>query len=170
MTSAVLGASVQIHGFGFRGASSGVSEAAQSVAGQFKRVLMDGMRTAIGQSVVMPVHTALREGYEEAMRLVPHGDQAMPSLGAIREAEELLAALPNWCVAPNPVVEPSGAITFEWDLGPNRWLALAVKGTGTLEHSAMLGLGNEQWGTRNFAGSLDAHSLKLLSDLMRARD
>ena len=52
------------------------------------------------------------------------------------------------------VIEPSGAIAFEWDLGPFRWLVFALKGTGTIEHSAMLGIGNEQWGTRNFAGTL----------------
>lgn len=171
MTAAVLNSSGQMLGSGICSVSAGVSEAAERVAGQLKRVFMDGMRTASGQSVVLPVHAALREGYEEAMRLAPHGEQALPSPGAIREADELLAALPQWCVAPtNSVVEPSGAISFEWDLGPNRWVALAVKGTGTIEHSAMLGLGNEQWGTRNFAGTLDSHGLRLLSELMRAKD
>lgn len=170
MTAAVLIPSGQMLGFGVCSVSAGVSEAAERVAEQLKRVFMDAMRTASGQAVVLPIHAALREGYEEAMKLAPHGDQALPSPSAIREADELLAALPQWCAAPNPVVEPSGAITFEWDLGPNRWLAFAVKGTGTIEHSAMLGLGNEQWGTRNFAGALDANGLTLLSELMRAKD
>lgn len=170
MTAALLNSSGQTLGLGVCSVSAGVSEAAGRVAGQLKSVFMDAMRTASGQAFVLHIHAALHEAYEEAIRLAPHGDQALPSPSAMREADELLAALPQWCVAPNPVVEPSGAITFEWDLGPHRWLALAVKGTGTVEHSAMLGLGNEQWGTRNFAGALDSHGLKLLSELMRTKD
>ena len=88
----------------------------------------------------------------------------------MNEAYELLKALPQWCVAPYPIVEPSGAIALEWDLGPNRWLVLALKGTGKIEHSAMLGMGNEQSGTRNFSGALGGHESALLSELMQLRD
>jgi hypothetical protein len=120
--------------------------------------------------VVLPAHTALSAGYKEAEELSDHADQSVPTPAAMREAHELLAALPQWCVAPVPSVEPSGAIAFEWDLGPSRWLVLALKGTGTIEHSVMLGFGNEQSGTRNFAGALGRHELALLSELMNLKD
>ena len=65
---------------------------------------------------------------------------------------------------------PSGAIAFEWDLGPKRWLVLALKGTGTIEHSAMIGLGNELYGTTNFSGTLGKRERALLQDLMQQKD
>lgn len=156
-------------GYGSSSISAGVSGAAEYLASQLKRVVLDRVRTASGQAVVLATHAALSEGYKEAKELVDHGDQTLPTPAAMREAHELLEALPHWCVAPAPMIEPSGAIAFEWDLGPNRWLVFALKGTGTIEHSAMLGLGNEQWGTRNFAGTLGRHESALLSELMHMK-
>lgn len=170
MTSATLTWSGQKLGSGTASLSAGVSETAEKLASQLKRVFLDGVRTASGQVVLLPTHTALREGYKEAAEQARHGDhQALPTPAAMREAHELLAALPQWCAVPAPIIEPSGAIAFEWDLGPDRWLVFALKGTGTIEHSAMLGTGNEQWGTRNFAGTLGRHESALLSELMQKK-
>ena len=166
MTSATLTSAGQQFGFGTSSISAGVSDAAEHLASQLKRVLLDTVRTASGQAVILPTHMALRKGYKEAEELAQQGDQALPTPAAMREAHELLTALPQWCVAPLPIIEPSGAIAFEWDLGPNRWLVLALKGTGKIEHSALLGFGNEQSGTRNFAGTLGGHESALLSELM----
>ena len=166
MTSATLASPGRHFGFGTSSISAGVSGAAGHMAAQLKRVYLDTVRTASGQAVILPVQAALSAGYQEAGRLAESGEQAAPTPAAIREADELLTALPQWCVAPVPTVEPSGAIAFEWDLGPSRWLVLALKGTGTIEHSAMLGLGNEQHGTRNFSGALGRHEMALLSELM----
>lgn len=169
MTSATLVSPGCHFGLGTSSISAGVSDAAEHLASQLKRVFLDTVRTASGQAVILPAQAALNSGYEEANRLAIGGDdQAIPTSAAMREADELLTALPPWCVAPSPTVEPSGAIVFEWDLGPGRWLALALKGTGTIEHSAMLGLGNEQYGTRNFAGTLGRHEMTLLSELMQS--
>jgi hypothetical protein len=44
---------------------------------------------------------------------------------------------------------------------------LALKGTGMIEYSAILGLGNEMHGTRNFAGTLGRHEIALLSELIQ---
>ena len=165
MTSATLSLTGQHLGLGTSSISAGVSDAAGHLASQLNRVVFDSIRTASGQAVVLAAHTALRDGYKEAEAHARHGDQTLPTAAAMREADELLTALPHWCVAPVPVIEPSGAIAFEWDLAPNRWLVFALKGTGTIEHSAMLGLGNEQWGTRNFAGTLGRHESALLSEL-----
>ena len=167
MSSATLIRPGNQFGLGAVSVSSGVSDAAGHLATQLKRVLLDSVRTASGQAMILPAHAALREGYKEAEELIRHGDQALPTAAALREAHELLLALPQWCVAPVPIVEPSGAIAFEWDMGPNRWLVLALKGTGTIEHSAVLGFGNELWGTTNFAGTLGRHESALLAELMR---
>ena len=169
MTSATLASSGRHFGFCTSSVSAGVSDAAEHLASQLKRVSLDSVRTASGQAVILPAQAALKTGYQEASRLASFGDdQILPSSAAMREADELLTALPQWCVAPVPMVEPSGAIAFEWDLGPGRWLVFALKGTGTIEHSAMLGIGNELFGTRNFAGRLGRHEIALLSGLMNA--
>lgn len=170
MTSATLASPGSHFGFGPSSVSAGVSDAAEHLAAQLKRVLLDTVRTASGQAVILPAQSALRAGYQEAARLVASGEQTIPTSAAMREADEFLTALPPWCLSPVPIVEPSGAIAFEWDLGPSRWLVLALKGTGTIEHSAMLGLGNEQSGTRNFSGALGRHEIALLSELMQSKD
>lgn len=165
MTSTTLTWNGQHLGLGTASISAGVSDAAGHLASQLKRIVFDSVRTASGQAVILATHVALRDGYKEAEENARHGDQGLPTAAAMREADELLNALPHWCIAPIPMIEPSGAIAFEWDLAPNRWLVFALKGTGTIEHSAMLGLGNEQWGTRNFAGTLGRHESALLSEL-----
>lgn len=170
MTSATLTSPGQHGCLGAFSILTGVSEAAEHLASELKQMVLDKVRTASGQATILPAHAALSSGYAEAEKLVNHGDQALPTPAAMCEANELLAALPQWCDAPSPIIEPSGAIAFEWDRGPNRWLVLALKGTGTIEHSAMLGLGNEQSGTRNYAGALGRHELALLSELMHLRD
>lgn len=168
MTSATLTSSGRQFGFATSSVSAGVSDAAEHLASQLKQVFLDSVRTARGQSVILPAQAALSTGYQEAGRVASSGDdQILPSSAAMLEADEFLTALPQWCVSPAPIIEPSGAIAFEWDLGPGRWLVFALKGTGTIEHSAMLGLGNELYGTRNFAGTLGRHEISLLSDLMR---
>ena len=171
MTSATLISPGKAIGFRAPSMSAGVSETAHHLAVEFKKVFLDVMRTASGQAVIVPAGRALSEGYSEAVRVADGvDDQAVPTPAAMHEAHELLRALPQWCVAPSPFVEPSGAIAFEWDLGPNRWLVLALNGTGRIEHSAMLGMGNEQSGTRNFSGTLGGHEMALLSELMQLKD
>ncbi|MGI0034943.1 MAG: hypothetical protein ACRD98_03625 [Nitrososphaera sp.] len=142
---------------------------ATQLTSQLTRVFLDSVRTASGQAVILPTQSALTEGYREAKEQARFGEQMLPSPAAMREANELLAVLPQWCVAPNPTIEPSGSIAFEWDMGPNRWLVLALRGTGTIEYSAVLGFGNERWGTTNFAGNLGRHELVLLTELMHLK-
>ncbi len=168
MTSATL-PSGAFYGIGQSRVSAGVSEAARQSVLQFKRGLVDKWRTASGQAAIFTALPALGESYREAEAQAQYGEQTMPSAGAMQEAQELLEALPTWCSMPTPIVEPSGTIAFEWDLGPNRWMVLALKGTGTIEHSAILGRGNELWGTRNFAGTLGEHERRLLQDLMQLK-
>jgi hypothetical protein len=149
--------------------AGGVSDVAQQIGNHFKRVRTESSRTATGQQLLHDQRAALMDNYAEAQALAEHGDSLAPSAATLREAHDLLAALPSWARAPSPIVEPSGAIALEWDLGPTRFLVFAVKGTGVLEHSAILGLGNERYGTNNFAGTLGKNELNLLADLMQTK-
>lgn len=147
--------------------TTGVSKSATLLANLVRRNVVDRWRSASGQGAFFAAISALGDSYEEAKIDAHSGEQLFPSPGAWREAQELLEALPHWCTPPSPVVEPSGAIGLEWDLGPHRWLILALKGTGTIEHSAVLGLGNELYGTTNFAGTLGKRERRLLLELMQ---
>ena len=149
--------------------AGGVSDVAQQIGSHFKRVLTEASRTATGQRLLYEQRAALMDNYAEAKALAEHGDSLAPSVATLREAHSLLTALPSWATAPCPIVEPSGAIALEWDFGLNRFLVFAVKGTGVLEHSAILGLGTERYGTSNFAGTLGKNELSLLVDLMQTR-
>ena len=148
----------------------GVSEFAQQIGSHVRQVWVDACRTASGQGFLLAQPIALMDNYSEAKALAANGESLAPSPAALREAHSLLAALPSWAPKPNPIIEPSGAIAFEWDLGPSRFLVFAVKGTGTIEHSAILGLGNEVSGTTNFAGTLGSRELAMLFDLAQMRD
>lgn len=167
MTTAALTHDSRYLGAGTGRMTSGVSGVASFLEAQFKRLAFEKMRTARGQAAVLPSHSGLAESYREAKSLANSGEQVVPSPATLSEAFQFLEALPSWCEPPTPIVEPSGAISFEWDFGPGRWLVLAIKGTGAIEHSAMLGLGNEQYGTRNFAGRLGKHELGLLAEVMQ---
>ena len=149
--------------------SEGVSEQAIRLAAVLHASVASAWRTASGQSPGLTVLPALSDRYREAAMDSVHGDQSLPAPAAMHEADLLLGALPTWCAAPAPLIEPSGAIAFEWDMGPNRWLVLALKGTGTLEHSAILGQGIELHGTTNFSGSLGKRERDLLLELMQLK-
>lgn len=167
MTTASLTWPTNSFGSGGASTSAGVSSVAIELAAQLKRMVQDRFRTAIGQTSTLAAQAALFEGYREAEQQAKYGEQAVPSPAALRESDEFLASLPSWCPPPHPTIEPSGAIAFEWDYGCDRWLVFALKGTGTLEHSAILGFGNELCGTMNFAGLLSDHELKLLAKVVR---
>lgn len=152
--------------------AGGVSDVARQISGHVVRRWTEASRTASGQRSLDEQRTALVDNYVEAQALAEHGDSSAPTPAALREAQSLLAALPPWAATPAvpiPTIEPSGAIALEWDLGPNRFLVFAVKGTGIIEHSAILGLGNERYGTNNFAGTLGKHELSLLFDVMQVK-
>ena len=169
MTTATVSFSGSHIGWSSAALAGGVSDVARQISSQVIRVLADAGRTASGQRFLLAERAALMDNYAEAQALAERGESVAPTPATLREAHSLLAALPSWDAAPSPTVEPSGAIAFEWDFGPNCFLVFAVKGTGILEHSAILGLGNEYWGTKNFAGTLGKHELSLLVELMRMK-
>jgi len=147
--------------------SEGVSPIAIRLTSIVQDAVARAWNTTTGQRPGVAALPALSDSYREAEVQSVHGGQSLPVPAAMREAAALLEALPTWCAVPAPMIEPSGAIAFEWDLGPHRWLVFALKGIGTIEHSAMIGRGVELHGTANFTGSLGKRERDLLRDLMQ---
>ena len=165
MSSAVLSFDPRSAGGGYN-RSRGVSQPAMHVAELVKRGLDDAWRTVSGRPAGLAALPELDESYRAAQTQAQHDEeQVSPSPAAMQEANELLISLPSWCPIPSPVIEPSGAIALEWDLGPNRWMLLALKGTGTIELSAIFGLGNEFHGKTTFSGVLGKREHQLLREL-----
>jgi hypothetical protein len=151
----------------FRETSRGVSEAARSVDEQVKQLLEEALRSASWRRKLADPLTELEEGYRESHALGQDEERTPPSVAALREAATLIQSLPSWVPAPTSVMEPSGAIGLEWYLGPNKFLVFAVDGTGRVEYSAILGLGEEHHGVTNFRGGPPRHGLDLLAELLK---
>lgn len=166
MSSAVLSFDPRYSGGGYS-PSRGVSQPAMHVTALFKRRLDDAWRTVSGRPAGLEALPELDESYRDAQAQAQHDEeQISPSPAAMQEANDLLISLPPWCPTPSPAIEHSGAIALEWDLGPNRWLLLALKGTGSIELSAILGLGNEFHWKTTFAGGLGKREHELLRELV----
>jgi hypothetical protein len=90
------------------------------------------------------------------------GEQLVPSADTKREAIELLRMLPPDIDIPEPVIEPSGAISWSWDRGSAGFLILAVDGKGRVQRSALID-GEESWDTTPLSDSLPAEELALLA-------
>ena len=75
---------------------------------------------------------------EEAQALSASRGWSAPSDTTVREAERLLTLVAQEWRAPIVQVQPSGAISLEWEAGAHGWLTLTVEGHGTLEHSAVI--------------------------------
>jgi len=63
----------------------------------------------------------------------------------------LLESLPSFFPKPNISAFPSGEIAFQWQLGPQRMLVIAVNEAGRLTYAALTGHGDLH-GTRYLAG------------------
>ena len=89
-------------------------------------------------------------------------EQQVPSADTQREAIKLLRMLPSDVDMPGPVIEPSGAISWNWERGSDEVLILAVDGKGRVQRSAIFD-GEESWDTTPLAESLQAEDLALLA-------
>jgi hypothetical protein len=127
----------------------------------------DAARSAMGSIRWSDPLVQLFQSYDETRTLAGNGEYRLPSPAAVREAIELIESLPSWAPPPTPVMEPSGAIALEWELGHGRFFVLAVDGTGRIEYSAILGLGDENFGVVNFAGRIPPRAQALLVELIR---
>jgi len=132
------------------------------------------LRHSVRQTMNSPAHDRFTETVQqleaqlrESLALGTDKERVMPRQSALREAVELLAQLPAWAPPPHPVIEPTGAIGLEWDLGADRFFVLAVDGTGRIEYSAILGPGEDHYGTTLLSNSVPKRALDLLSELIR---
>lgn len=102
---------------------------------------------------------------EEAQALTPSRGWSAPSDTTIGEAERLLALVTADWRLPTVQVEPTGAISLEWEAGAHGWLTLTVEGAGTLEHSAVIE-GDEYAQVETFDDQLPAWVRELLHRLL----
>ncbi len=111
-------------------------------------------------------HPLLVPALDEAKLLASRGWQ-QPEAGTIAEASRLLVLLAadGWR-APEVLVEPEGAIAFEWDAGARGWLRLSVRGQGRVEHSAVIE-GDEYAQGEDLAEQLPGWVSALLVRLLR---
>lgn len=149
--------------------SGGVSKFAAQIRDHLRLFRHDAARSASGQRGFIQPWGALLEQYREVRSLAGDGEYSLPSDAAMREAEVLLGALPSWALPATPLIEPSGSIALEWEVGPNRFLVMAVNGSGKLQHSAILGIGNEYHGSTNFAATIPEAAMVLLRGLLQVR-
>ena len=145
--------------------SAGASEVARFASDSRTRRFVEYFRTARGQRLFVDPRQALDEQLTTADAMAAAGEAYPPSGAALQEAHSLIDSLPESFVRPAPYVEPSGAISFEWDFGKDRYAILAVKGTGVLEYSVATRPGERQWGVRNFSGRVDEDSLRILAQI-----
>jgi hypothetical protein len=106
----------------------------------------------------------LEQALEDARALGAGRGWTLPSPEAIAEAERLLSLVADWR-APEVRAEPDGAIVLEWDAGEAGWLQLAVRGTGQLEHSAVID-GDEYTQSEPFEQALTPWAQHLLAKLL----
>lgn len=92
----------------------------------------------------------LSETVSEAMYFTDEFE--IPSELTLNEASRLLATIPSSFPRPAILIEPSGAIAFEWYRSPKNIFLLSSSGRGSLEYAALFGAGNEFHGKVNFAG------------------
>lgn len=145
--------------------SGAVSDAARAVFAASASALASYLRTARGQELSAVPKGKLDERLAMASEMAAIGEGQMPVAAAVAEAHALIDSLPEALNRPAPVVEPSGAIAFEWDLDPDHYAILAVKGTGVLEYSIATAPGERHWGYAPFTGRLSADLLKRLAAL-----
>ena len=101
---------------------------------------------------------------EEATRLARDApdEQIVPGPDTVREGIALLRMLPPDVEMPEPVIEPSGALSWAWERDDGSFLALAVTGKGQVQRSAVLD-GTEAWGSAPLSERLAPEELALLT-------
>lgn len=101
---------------------------------------------------------------EEATRLAQEApeEQLIPSPDTVREGIALLRMLPPDVEMPEPVIEPSGALSWAWERDDGSFLVLAVNGQGQVQRSAVLD-GTEAWGLAPLSERLSPDELALLT-------
>jgi len=106
----------------------------------------------------------LNEALQEARELAGTRGWELPGDLAVGEAERLLALTLPLGPPPEVRAEADGAVALEWDAAARGWLCLWVRGTGTVEHGAVID-GDEFSKTEDFAQALPDWAGELLRRL-----
>lgn len=106
----------------------------------------------------------LIEALEDAARLTFASPREQAEVGpdTVREGMTVLRMLPTDVDLPEPVIEPSGALSWLWDRAADGFLVLAVNGRGHVQRSALID-GEESWGTTELTGRFAPEELALLA-------
>ena len=82
---------------------------------------------------------------------------------AYDEALQFLQMLPAHLPVPEIIADPTGAIAFEWYVGPNRSFTASLHGNRSIEFVGLFAPGNEDYGRTNFALLIPPKILESLS-------
>ncbi len=107
----------------------------------------------------------LEAALAEGGALAGHPAWTAPAPATQLEAERLLALLADRWPAPDVQVQPTGAITLEWEVSERGWLLLTLHGNATLEHAAVID-GDEYGLTEDFVDAVPDWALELLRRLL----
>lgn len=145
--------------------TTGVSPGADAIVGALRQLFGDAARSITLKPRWAKPDAELVAAYDEVKSLPLSEDQLLPSMLALQHARELIRCIPKRFPSPQPIIEPAGSISLEWDEGPHQFLVFATDGSGTIEFSAIFGPGEEHHGRTNFPGSMPRPLLQLLATM-----
>lgn len=151
----------------FGGTTSGASPDASRIPSQyvdFVRGFIFG--SATGSERIGEPRQEIYDVYNRSRERNWNGQDAEAiSLLTAVSAEELLLAIPSHYPTPEIFADPTGAISFEWYRRPKYRLVISIYDNGSIEFAALLGAGNEVYGTARMDDGLPViiqDNLKLL--------
>ncbi len=109
-----------------------------------------------------PMSALVDAAIDQADIALESSDHVVPSGETYLEAIKLLRMLPANVEAPEPVIEPSGAIAWMWSRDTGDFLVLAVNGKGRVQRSAVLD-GRESHGATILSDRLTHAEFALLA-------
>jgi len=146
--------------------SGGASPDADRIPALLQEIVVRFKRSATGDQRIAEPTRNIYDVYDRCQRQNWNGEDALPvSKEAVKEAENLLLALPAYIPIPDIYPDPTGAIVFEWYRRPRHRLALSIYGNGTLEFAGLLGAGNGVYGEAHIGNNLPKTIRNHLADL-----
>lgn len=149
--------------------SGGVSAAADVISRALAQRVAQVAQSAIGHIRLGAPITQLWQARDESLALAQYDQVVAPNETAMSEALTLIRSLPAWAPLPRPLVESDGAIALDWELDHPKFFVVALDGTGRLEYSAVIDIGDEHYGSTVFHGDLPDVPAMLLARALGKR-